>query len=774
MHKRFQQRRLTLAVLCALPFAAGAQQGLRLQTQPALSASGAAAGDEGPVYVEADRITGRTEREIEAEGTVRLRRTGQAIFSDWLRYDQLDDEVTARGNVRVEQTNDVIEGASLRFRLGPQTGEITRTVYTLRADPTPRQAPLFPPLPGELAPRSGSALGQLDARGDAQRIEFQGPGRYHVERGQYTTCGPGQDDWFIRARDLELDRNRDVGVARDATIVFKDHTIFYSPYLSFPLSDQRKSGFLAPHYESTNTTGVEFTVPYYWNIAPNRDLTLYPRYMTKRGVQLGSQFRYLEPGYTGELRAEILPSDQQIDRDRYGVFYRHAQNFRDGWYGALNINKVSDDTYFRDLSTVIAVTSQSTLAREGSLGRAGTWGGNGIYGFSTLVQSWQTLQADPLAPLTPPYNRLPQLTLTAFKPDVLKSDFDVLSSFVAFDHPTLTSGRRALAYPSLSMPLQTSYAYVTPKVGLHTTTYQVDTNTAGLQNQTRSLPILSTESGIVFERDTRLSNMNFTQTLEPRLYYLYIPYRDQSRLPNFESGLQDVNFATLYSENQFSGQDRINDANQLTLGVTSRFIHADTGVERVRFGVGQRYYFASQRVTLPGVAPRTESMSSDVLAVLSGTVARHWTAESGWQFDTNSGQNRKLNLATRYQPEPGKVLNLAYRYTAELVRQTDVSTQWPVAPGWTAVGRWNYSMRDQRALETLAGFEYNGGCWIFRLVAHRFALTTQTASTSIFLQLELNGVSRIGSNPMDILRRNIGGYTRFDPRNPQLQGNYLP
>ncbi|HEY9446536.1 MAG TPA: LPS assembly protein LptD, partial [Burkholderiales bacterium] len=613
-----------------------------------------------------------------------------------------------------------------------------------------------------------------DARGRAERILFQGPGQYHVERGEYTTCGPGNDDWFIRARELDIDRNRDVGTARGASIVFLDRTIFYSPYLSFSLHQGRKSGFLPPHYGSSNTSGLELTVPYYWNIAPNRDATFYPRYMSKRGLQLSTEFRYLEPTYHGEWRGEMLPNDNQSGADRYAYFVKHSQAFSNGWYGALNLNRVSDGTYFRDLSTLIALTSQTLLPREGSLSRGGTWGNSGGYTFAALAQSWQTLQTDPLAPVTPPYNRLPQFTLTAFKQDVLRSDFDLTSSFAAFEHPTLVNGKRMLAYPSLSMPLQTSYAYLTPKVGMHVTRYMIDPNTSSLRDETRALPIFTTESGLTFERNTRFGKMPFIQTLEPKLYYVYIPFRDQSGLPNFESGLQDINFATIFSENQFSGQDRINDANQLTFGVTSRLIHEDSGVERLRVGLAQRYYFQSQRVTLPGVPPRSsQSTSSDLLAVISGTVAPHWTTEGGWQLNTDTNESQKLNIATRYQPEPGKVLNLAYRYTADLIKQTDVSAQWPVFGRWTAVARWNYSLHDERMLEGLAGFEYDGGCWVFRVVAHRFALATQAASTSIFIQLELNGVSRIGSNPMEILRRNIGGYTRLDPRAPRSQDLYM-
>ncbi|MGP1609861.1 MAG: LPS-assembly protein LptD, partial [Burkholderiales bacterium] len=248
-------------------------------------------------------------------------------------------------------------------------------------------------------------------------------------------------------------------------------------------------------------------------------------------------------------------------------------------------------------------------------------------------------------------------------------------------------------------------------------------------------------------------------------YYVYIPYKDQSLLPNFESGLQDINFATIFSENQFSGHDRINDANQLTLGVSTRFIDASNGIERLRAAVAQRYYFEPQQVTIPGVPSRaSDSNSSDLLATISGNIAKNWTGDAGWQYNTDLKQTQKFNIAARYQPQAGKVVNLAYRETVNTIKQVDLSTQWPIDGRWTVVGRWNFSLHDNRTLEALAGFEYSDRCWALRIAAHRFATTTNDASTSIFIQLELSGMSRIGNNPLEVLRRNISGYKPFDPR----------
>jgi LPS-assembly protein len=781
MH-RTSRTRITLAVLCALPLASKAQEGatqdsIKLKPELSLLALPPRTEESVPVFIEADRLRGHTETEADAEGNVELRRLGQSVFADRLHYDMPRQELEASGNVVLRRSGDILQGDYLRFNLGTERGFMDKPVFKLT--PVPRKPPPTPPPLDAFAiaptrPPTPARPGELESRGSADRMIFQGPDLYRMEQASYTTCGPGNDDWFIRAHELDIDQNREVGIARGASIVFMDQTIFYTPYISFPLHQERKSGLLTPHYGAATTTGTEFTLPYYWNIAPNRDATFYPRIMTKRGLQLGSEFRYLDSTYRGETRLQYLPSDREAGRDRWAYFVKHTQTLG-SWYSALNLNRVSDARYFTDLSTLVALTSQVILPNDLSFSRGGTWG-QGSYTLSAIGQKWQTLQNDPAAPITPPYDRLPQLSWNGFRQDVLKSDLDVQSSFVAFRHPTLVNGQRFVAYPSLSYPIQTSYAYFKPKLGVHASQYFVGANDQGFRDQSRVLPIFTAESGLVFDRQTRLFGLPYTQTLEPKIYYVYIPYHDQSRIPNFESGLQDISFATIFSENQFSGNDRINDANQVTVGLTSRFIQPDTGIERLRVAVAQRYYFQGQRVTLPGVAPRPDhTASSDLLATVSGTILPRWTIEAGWQYNTDRSETQKANVATRYQPAPRKVLNLAYRSnTPNAIRQADVSFQWPITPQWTVVGRWNYSLQDKRLLEGLAGFEYDGGCWSFRAVGHRFATALNSVSTSFFLQLELNGVSRIGSNPLDVLRRNVGGYTPLDPRTPRTEEYFVP
>lgn len=741
-------------MLCALPLLAGADEGLKLKPQSGLLLIPPANDDVVPLFIEADRIQGTQDKEVEAFGSARLRKRGQAFYADWMRHDTPTEVLNAKGSVRIEQGREILQGDTLRYEMATDRGHMDRPRYLLMS--VPETGPVN---------SSNARTVQTEGRGSAERLLFEGPGQYRVENASYTTCEPGNDAWYLRANQLDIDRGRDVGTARNASIVFFDVPIFYSPYLTFSLHEQRKSGFLTPSYRTSNTTGFEFTTPFYWNIAPDMDATLYPRYMTKRGLQLGGEFRYLNSKGQGDVRAEMLPGDQQIGRDRWGLFTKHQQKLGDHWNSLVNINRVSDGTYFTDLSTQVAVTSQVYLTNDLTLARSGTWGDGGTYGFSAFAQRWQTLQSDPLVPLVAPYNREPQLTLNAQRL-TRWGDFDMLGSFTSFAHNSLVNGKRTVINPSFSVPLQNSYAHVTPKAGVHMSHYAIGkNNTGGLPDTTRTLPIVSVDSGLVFEREMETRGQKLIQTLEPKAYYVYIPYKDQSRLPNFESGLQDINFATIFTENQFSGHDRINDANQLTLGASTRFIDPETGIERLRAALAQRYYFEPQQVTLPGVPPRaSDSNSSDLLAAIGGNIAKNWTGDAGWQYNTDLKQTQKFNIAARYQPQAGKVVNLAYRETVNTLQQVDLSTQWPIDGRWTAVGRWNFSLKDNRTLEALAGVEYSDRCWALRIAAHRFATTTASTSTSIFIQLELSGMSRIGNDPLDVLRRNISGYKPFDPR----------
>jgi LPS-assembly protein len=492
--------------------------------------------------------------------------------------------------------------------------------------------------------------------------------------------------------------------------------------------------------------------------------------MTKRGLQTTAALRYLGENYRGEARGEILPDDQQTKTTRGGFAILHTQTFMPGFTGYLNANKVSDDTYFTDLSNRISATSQTFLPREGYVQYAAQW-----YTLYARALSYQTLR-DPLNPVVSPYSRLPQLMFNTRRYDTGGFDLNFSAEYNRFSHPTLVNGSRIHMSPSISYPILTPGGYVIPKVSWQSTSYQLqDNNPVGAKGAfARSLPSFSLDSGLSFERPIEYYGQSYTQTLEPRLYYLRVPVREQSGIPIFDTGIADFNFAQIFSENVYSGTDRIADANQVTTAVTTRLLSQKDGMERLRFTFGQRFYFTEQRVTLPGEIGRS-TRSSDLLASFSGEVLPKVKYDTTLQYSPNKKEIQRISHGVRYTPEPGKTLSASYRYQRDFLEQIDVAAQWNFGGGWYGVGRYNYSLRDGRVVESLGGFEYDGDCWVGRVVLQRFATSSQRASTGIFFQLELNGLSRLGSNPLDILRRNIPGYTKLNENQeplPRSFGNY--
>lgn len=693
----------------------------------------------GATEVVADRISGQNEVETTAEGNVEFRRDNIFISADRVIYRQLDDEAEAQGNVYLKRNEDVISGPHLKLKIQDNLGFFEHPSFVFRHLPPPDQ-------------ETGAQLQPVLGSGDAERIDFAGEGQYRLSKGSFSTCSPNRD-WYLTADNMELDYVRETGTADDAKVVFMDTPIFYWPWLSFSLNDRRKSGFLSPTYGTNTTSGLEIGVPWYWNIAPNMDATITPRFMTRRGLQLNAEFRYLDYTYNGLSRFEYLPRDQLAGKDRHAYALQHNQAFGNGWSGDLNLNGVSDDSYFAELSSRVTTVSQANLLRQGRLIYTASW-----WNAILMMQRYQTLQ-DPDAPVAIPYQRLPQLTVNGSRSDLPgEMNFSFAGEFVDFHHPSRVLAKRTVLYPQLSWPLLTSALYVTPKLGVHYTNYQLERQGDSVPaNQSRTVPIFNIDSGVVFERDAHLFDRDLIQTAEPRLYYLYIPERDQTQIPVFDSGATDFNFAQIFGENRYSGSDRLGDANQLTAALTSRFIDPATGAELARAAIGQRYYFQDQQVTLPSETARTKR-KTDLLAAFSARLHSRLHVDAGWQYSPFYSRSERVNVGLRYQPDFGRTLNASYRYTHDQIEQVDLSTQWPIYGGWYGVGRYNYSLRDRRLVEGVAGLEYDAGCWVARIVLHRLATTTTATSTSFYIQLELNGLARIGSNPLDMLKRNIAGY----------------
>jgi LPS-assembly protein len=696
------------------------------------------------VYLRADRLEGESDKIVVASGTVELRTRRQTVLADWLHYDLATEEVWAKGNVVVRRGTDTITGPEARFKRSDETGYFNQPEFH---------------------------IGENASRGEGKELLFLGENRYEIKDMRYTTCVAGNDDWYLTSGEVDVDRSRLVGTAHNASIIFKGVTILSAPSLDFPLSNDRKSGFLSPVFGSTNSRGIEMSLPYYFNLAPNYDATLTPRLMTRRGLQMNGQARYLFPDSSGEADAEILP-DRITGTNRYLLSWKHNQNFDSvpGLAGYVNAEKVSDDAYFTDLSDRLVVTSQTTLPRE-----AGLTYNRGPFSFLTRIQTFQTLQ-DPANPIVPPYSREPQLLMTMSPVAWNGLSFEASGEYVIFRQPTLVTGDRTVLYPTVTWTQHGNSWFFTARTGLHMTHYDFNNSdppdpTLMESHQNRVLPISSVDSGLVFERETSLFDKAFTQTLEPRAYYVNIPYRDQSQIPPFDTAIDDFNFSQLFTENRYLGSDRIGDANQLTLAAVTRLLDPQTGEEKMRFAIGQRYYFESQRVVLTE-PPRTAN-TSDLLLSGEARLSDVWSASGALEYNLNHPQIERLDTGVRWQPAPGSVLNASYRFIRTQVdssgnvsqlKQVDFSGQWPFKDNWSVIGRWNYSIVDKKTLEGVVGVEYNGGCWAFRIAAQRLTTATEQASKSVFVQFELNGLARFGTNPIDVLTRSVAGYvTVTDP-----------
>lgn len=748
--------------------------------------------DRYPLFIVADDIQGRANEVTQAEGAVELRTAGTLIFADTLTHHPLEDEVEASGHVRLLREGSEIDAPYLRLKIAEQVGFAEQAEYQMARQVAnrfyqPQQvvvsvsssnaassgAPLMLNVPNSYGlPTVVPATRPSEATGHADRIEFEGENQMTLSNATYSTCKRGQEDWYLQASELHLDYDQDVGNARHASLWFKNVPLFYSPLASFSLNGAQRSGFLHPFFSTSTKNGLDVSLPYYWAIAPNYDATFYPRYMSKRGFQLGAEARYLDEYSNGVLRLEYMPNDEVEKRQRYAYSLQYQQLLGRGLSASINWNEVSDDYYWTDFSSRLLQTSQTQLPQQVA------------FNFSPLpelrgnlqVLRYQTLQSDASQLIERPYFIEPQLNLVGFKPDVFHTDLSMVAQVSRFTHPDKPDGNRFVFYPQVSLPIINSAFQITPKFGLHMTNYALSQQTAGDPGSiSRVLPTFTLDSTMIFERESNWLGAAFVQTLEPRLYYVNIPYKDQSKIPLFDSAISDFNFAQIFSENRYSGYDRINDADQLTAAVTTRFIDGNTGVERFKAMFGQRYYFKPQRVSIDGETTRADNFSH-LVAAATGLVGPKVYADAAWEYNFRAGFNQAISAGVRYQPELGKVVSASYRYNRDqltsrsTVDQIDIAGQWPIDARWYVVGRYNYSLRDKKLLEAIGGFEYNSGCWAVRLVAQELEATSGGANTSLFFQLELNDLGSIGANPIGMLRRTIPGYGKTNelPASRQL------
>jgi LPS-assembly protein len=597
-------------------------------------------------------------------------------------------------------------------------------------------------------------VGPTNARGAANVLEINQDGRLELAEVSYTTCPPESNDWIIEAGEIELDTQTGVGKARSVRLRFQGVPILYSPYLSFPITDARKSGVLTPEIGSTGRSGNELSIPYYWNIRENYDATITPRLLTDRGLQVATEVRYLFPNSDGKLEVEYLPDDNKFNDNRHLLRFGHQTLFAGGWRNQIDITDVSDNQYFEDLGGSLSIASITHLNRSVAFDFF-----NDNWSLLGRVQDFQTIDSA-IQPEDEPYQRLPQIYAHGYWPDsLLGLSYGLDSELVYFDREVGVTGWRFNAAPEVALSVEKPGWFVIPAVRLDYTRYDLQDLTPGQNEQpSRTIPIASFDTGLYLERSMKSAERR-VQTLEPRLLYVHAPFREQSDLPVFDTIVPDLNLVQLFRKNRFLGVDRIADTDQLSVGVTSRIIDVGTGRELMSATIGQALYLSEQRVALPGESPII-SDTSDYIAELRFLLYENLNFDVGHQWSGGTKGTTQSEARLQYRPQSNKILNLAYRFRRDSLEQGDVSWSWPLTQSWNFVGRYKYSFRDEQALEQFYGLEYESCCWGLRLVGRRFISTRDgTRDSSIGLQLVLKGMTSVGTKADRLLERGILGYS---------------
>lgn len=714
-----------------------------------------------PIVLEGDTLYGEMQGLTVLEGQALLEQGVLRIEADRLEYDAQKQQAVAKGEVRIEQNGDRISGTQLRYNTQDRTGTMDNPRFVL----------------------SGREQGGR-ARGEAKSVDLLKAGKLRTKEVRYTTCACGDDGvpaWELRANSMTIDKKENVGYAKGAHLRFYDTPILGVPAITFPVTDERKSGLLPPTLSVDSVSGFGWKQPYYWNIAPQYDATFYPTVMSKRGINLGNEFRYLGKNYNGSLQLDYMPNDRLRKKDRWGVGWRQHMDFAmplqpltayDSFTLDAQINRVSDNDYWRDFSdshwTKRFLPSELRLNLD-----YGRWNAR------AQALKWQTQQVrDSIVEV--PYNRLPQLNLSYQKQDGVGWDYEFGGEWVRFEGDEKArqqpNGNRGRLYAEASYLYDQSLWRIRPKLRLDHTKYWLDAplRAGGRRTISRTLPTFSLDASMQFERQTTLLGKAYMQTLEPRAFYVYTPYKNQADIPIYGTAKNTFNFASIFSENTFTGHDRKSDNNLLTLGATSRYIDPEDGAERLRLAFAQRIRFDKRLVTLPG-EQGDDAGWGDMLFGADVKISERWKADGVIQYNPDKGNSDRIALNLNYHPAPYKVLNFAYRFQRKRSEYFDTSWQWPLAAltgqrgtknnaspldNWYTVGRVSYSHRDKKITDSLLGLEYDGQCWVGRVVVQRNQ-TGRKSNKRIMAQLEFTGLSSLGADPLDALKRNIERYQRI-------------
>ena len=670
------------------------------------------------------------------------------------------------GHVVMRQGDRVIRADCLEYNAGSQSAKLTGGVeYSDPALTVRGNSGTYSPALGADFEGTQFELPSRGARGSATRMRLDGQSRITLDGVRFTTCPANIESWDLEAKQIELDTAARDGTGHGTKIHFLGVPIVYVPWFTFPIGPQRKSGFLFPTIGGSSRNGAEIELPYYWNFRPNLDFEAQPAYYSKRGVDFAGKLRYLTQRQSGTFSFNYLPSDDIANRDRTRFTLNHVAELPGEWRFRIDATDVSDTDYFEDFERGPEGTSVAFAERLAEATYR-----DEHFNLRAQVQDFQTID-DELAEEERPYARTPRMLASGdwetgrgaisygFDSELVNFERNVDATTLSLFPDAGVTGWRLDVAPRMGLDWSAPGYFVRPTVGYRYTQYSLDHRAPGSDDSpTRSLPFATLDAGLVFERNTG-SHGQRRMTLEPRALYLYTPYRDQSDLPLFDTGLPDLNLVQLFRTNRYVGADRVNDADQISVGFTSRLLDANTGAQYLAASFGQAYYFEKPRVVLPGEPPATRD-SSDFIAQVSLTAYKNWNIDAGVQWNPEDNDSERSLVRLQYRPSGERVVNLAYRTLRDRIDQVDASAAWPIGPRWNAFARYVYSFFDDKTLDEFAGFEYKACCYKIRAVARRSVNRDGDTDGSFYVQLELNGLASVGTSADAFLERTIRGYSR--------------
>lgn len=660
----------------------------------------------GQTTVSADSVTALPDGDYHLQGDVHISRNKQHLAADDVTYNQHTEQLTAHGNIQYWTQTLLTQGNHANLNIANGQGEISNVNF-------------------EMLDHQGF--------GKANHATLLADRVTKLDQVSYSTCPPQQQDWVLRAKNMTLDQQKGTGQARDVLVTFKRVPIFYTPWMSFPLSDARKTGFLPLAFRQSEQSGSELQVPYYINLAPNYDLTLTPISYSQRGLQLLSEYRGIGYHHQETINASYLVNDRQYQDDRY-YFNLDWQAAKNNFSSIIAYSTVSDADYFTNFGNSLTTSRITHLPQSLSVAYQ-----RPQLTLSSRLQAYQTINPD-LPISSRPYQRWPETRLSLRSANRQTLNYHINIDHVDFRHESKVRGTRSHIQPQLSVTAGNEGWFFTPTTQLNYTRYSL--NDGSLIE--RTLPVTSIDSGIFLERYAL--NQDFLQTLEPRLFYLYAPYIDQSNIPIFDSGLPDFTFSQLFRHNRFNGIDRIGDSNQLTVAITNRLIHRKTGRQVAQASLGQIYYFNDQQMNLSGISSATPARSL-LLGNLTFSPIPQLSLRSDLRINSDTQQIDTGSAQLTLKLKPRQQLDINYRYRTATLEQNTVSLLWPLYKNWHFMGRWHHSLRTQQTLETLAGIEYQSCCWSARVITRRhIADNLGTINNAIFIQLELKGLASLGQN----------------------------